>query len=56
MSPAQHGIVALHTWSAEAHDAFTVQTPFVHVSVALQQGTVAEQLWVVAAHAGVVAL
>lgn len=50
-SPEQHGIVGLHTWSAEAHDDFAVQTPWSQVSVALQQGTVVEQVWLVDAHA-----
>ncbi len=41
----------VHTWYASMHDDCGVQTPPVQVSVALQQGIVAEQLWLVSAHA-----
>jgi hypothetical protein len=43
--------VSLHRWSAAAQVCGGAQTPFVHSSVAVQQVTPAEQLWLVLAQA-----
>ena len=49
--PAQQGALALQAWSDVPQVAGGTQTPPSHVSVAPQQGTVAEQLWLVCAQA-----
>jgi len=48
--PLQQDSSEVQTKLSETQLAGVRHTPPVHVSVALQQGTVPEQLWVVSAH------